>query len=551
MEGAEYIAKCLKQQGVKDIFGIVGVPITPIADACQSLGIHFYGFRNEQSAGYAASVYGYLTKKPGCCLTVSGPGMLHALPGILNATGNCWPMMLISSSPDRALTMKGAFQEGPQLPVASLYSKYAAQVHSLEKFPYILEQATRASIYGKPGGVYIELPADVITSKIEEAKMMSSPSSSVFSSEFELIPAHQKYIDAAISLLVHSSSPLVIIGKGAAYARADLELLKFLEKTNIPFLASPMGKGVVPDTHPLCVGASRSLALKKADVIMVVGARMNWMFGFGQAPQFSDSVKFIKVDISAETIHDNVRADVPLIGDAKVIIDQLTKAASDTKIVNNDGAWFSELRQKNQANKEGLEKQCKDDTVPMIYHRVFSEISKYINDNTILVNEGANTMDIGRLVLQNTKPHQRLDAGTLGTMGVGLGYSIAASVACPDKKIIAVQGDSAFGFSGMELETICRYNLPICVIIVNNNGIYTGLATHTPGMTVPTTSLLPNCRYEKIIEAFGGKGFYATNPKELEDSSKKALEDHKDEPTCVNIMIKPEGALPKIIQTRH
>jgi len=249
-------------------------------------------------------------------------------------------------------------------------------------------------------------------------------------------------------------------------------------------------------------------------------------------------------------VHENVRATIGLIGDAKVIVDQLYLRAMEQNLeIRNDDPWWVELRQKNQANKESLEKLCNDDSFPLTYHRVLSEIKKYITDDTILVNEGANTMDLGRLIIPNTQPRQRLDAGTLGTMGVGLGYAIAAALVHKDKKVIAVEGDSAFGFSGLEVETMCRYDLPVCVIIINNNGIYKGIDALEKGVSVPPTVYVPNARYEKIMEAVGGKGYFITKADELGPTLHDAIITNRNIPTCVNIMIKTEGTTPKIIAT--
>jgi 2-hydroxyacyl-CoA lyase 1 len=548
MDGPTFIAKTLKQQGIEIIFGIVGVPITPIAEAAQKEGIKFYGFRNEQSAGYAASVAGYLTKKPACCITVSGPGMLHALPGLLNATSNCWPMLLLSSAPDSRKLQQGAFQEAPQLNVAAAYAKYSARVESLVRLPMLLEQAMRSSVYGRPGGVYIEIPGDVINSKINENEILHRPAVG----DVEPISAHPKYVEEALRLLSDAKRPLLIFGKGAAYSRAGDELLKFVETTKIPFLASPMGKGLISDLHPLSVGAARSLALKQADVVLLVGARLNWMFDFGSSQQFSPEVRFIKVDISAENVHDNVRAAVPLVGDAREVIGQLNSSLSSRPFtVDESGQWWKDLKQKNEANKALLEKQCQDTSFPLMYHGVLSEIRKYITDDVILVNEGANTMDFGRVVFSNTQPQQRLDAGTLATMGVGVGYAIAAAIVSPNKKVIAVEGDSAFGFSGMELETICRYQLPVSVIIINNNGIYRGVDTIDQNSPIPPTVLSPNARYEKMMEAFGGKGYYASTIEEVRNVLHDALVTNKHLPSCVNIMIKPDSFTPKIVANTH
>jgi len=321
-----------------------------------------------------------------------------------------------------------------------------------------------------------------------------------------------------------------------------------VEKRGIPFLSSPMGKGVVSDIHENCVSGARSLALQGADVILLVGARLNWMFSYGGAPTFSESVKIIQIDICMEELHSNKQAEVALMGDATQVLKQLIQATAEfpkSDIV----LWWDKLKAKLQSNAVSLEKKILDDSKPIKYHFILSKIASLIPKDSIIVNEGANTMDIGRVVLPNYYPRTRLDAGSTGAMGVGIGYAIAAAITHPDKKIIAVEGDSAFGFSGMEVEVACRYKLNIIFIVLNNGGIYKGqttedMASKNPVLLSPT-SLTPNSRYEKIIEAFGGKGFYLDDPSQAESTLREALSTNT--PTIVNIVIDASGPVPSIV----
>eukprot|EP01113_Clastostelium_recurvatum_P035588 TRINITY_DN4980_c0_g1_i2.p1 TRINITY_DN4980_c0_g1~~TRINITY_DN4980_c0_g1_i2.p1 ORF type:complete len:598 (-),score=125.03 TRINITY_DN4980_c0_g1_i2:23-1753(-) len=575
MDGAELLAQSLKAQGATHIFGVVGVPITAAAVCAQKQGLGFYGFRNEQAASYAASVTGYLTQFPGICMTVSGPGMIHALPGVLHSTTNCWPMLLISSTCDVSSYGRGAFQEVDTLSAARLYTKYAARIDTASRIPYFVEQAIRSCLHGRPGPAYLEIPANVLSEKIAgdpKAPLILPPLAPI---PISVAPVHE--VNRALTLIKDAKRPLVVIGKGAAYARAEEELLQFVERSGLPFLPSPMGKGVVSDRHPQCVAAARSLALQQSDVVLLVGARLNWMFNYGAHPTFNENVKFIQVDICPEEIHQNVRATIALQGDAKAIIHQLNEAlGASTSLQSRDGDWWRSLDAKNANNKVLLDKQCNEVTHPLNYHPVLAAIQQYMPEDAILVNEGANTMDIGRLVLQNNLPRQRLDAATHGTMGVGLGYAIAAAVAHNKKRhVVAIQGDSAFGFCGMEVEVACRYNLPITFIVINNNGIYRGvddLAGETSAVAIPPTVLSPGTRYDRIAEAFGGKGYNASTMDELHaalqeifgakrgeaqsssspssSSSSSGGDDVSVRGTCIlNIVIKSEGPLPKILSS--
>uniref|UniRef100_A0A9L0K9J9 2-hydroxyacyl-CoA lyase n=1 Tax=Equus asinus TaxID=9793 RepID=A0A9L0K9J9_EQUAS len=488
--GAKVIAQALKTQGVKYMFGVVGIPVTEIAFAAQELGIRYVGMRNEQAACYAASAVGYLTDRPGVCLVTSGPGLINALTGMANANMNCWPLLVIGGSCERSQETMGAFQELPQ--------------------------AVRSSIYGRPGACYVDMPADIVDLKVNVSSIkyveccMPPPVSM----------ADGSAVCMAASVLRNAKQPLIIIGKGAAYARAEEAVWKLVEQCKLPFLPTPMGKGVIPDNHPNCVGAARSRALQFADVIVLFGARLNWILHFGLPPRFRPDVKFIQVDICAEELGNNVRPAVTLLGDINAVTKQ-------------------ELASKN--------------SLPMNYFTVFYHVQEQLPKDCFVVSEGANTMDIGRTVLQNYLPRHRLDAGTFGTMGVGLGFAIAAAVVAKDRnpgqRVICVEGDSAFGFSGLEVETICRYNLPIVLLVVNNNGIYQGFNADTwkemlkfgdATFVAPPLSLLPNAHYEQVMTAFGGNGYFVQTPEELQKCLSQSLAD-TTKPSLINIMIEPQA----------
>ncbi|XP_014645220.1 PREDICTED: 2-hydroxyacyl-CoA lyase 1 isoform X3 [Ceratotherium simum simum] len=516
VSGAKVIAQALKTQGVKYMFGIVGIPVMEIAVAAQEVGIKYVGMRNEQAACYAASAVGYLTGRPGACLVVSGPGLIHALGGMANANMNCWPLIVIGGSSESSQETMGAFQEFPQVEACRLYSKFSARPSSIEAIPSIIEKAVRSSIYGRPGACYVDIPADFVNLQVKVNSVkyieccMPPPVSM----------AETSAVCMAASVIRNAKQPLLIIGKGAAYAHAEEGIRKLVEQCKLPFLPTPMGKGVIPDNHPNCVGAARSRALQFADVIVLFGARLNWILHFGLPPRYQPDVKFIQVDICAEELGNNVRPAVTLLGDINAVTKQKL------------------------ASKKSL---------PMNYYTVFYHVQEQLPRDCFVVSEGANTMDIGRTVLQNYLPRHRLDAGTFGTMGVGLGFAIAAAIVAKDRnpgqRVICVAGDSAFGFSGMEVETICRYNLPIVLLVVNNNGIYQGFDINTwkemlkfgdATAVAPAHSLLPNSHYEQVMTAFGGKGYFVQTPEELQKSLRQGLAD-TTKPSLINIMIEPQA----------
>ncbi|XP_077159472.1 2-hydroxyacyl-CoA lyase 1 isoform X1 [Paroedura picta] len=550
VSGAGLIAEALKMQNVEYMFGIVGVPVTEIAVAAQASGIKYVGMRNEQAASYAASAVGYLTGRPGVCLVVSGPGLVHALAGMANANVNCWPLIVIGGSSDRNQETMGAFQEFPQVETCRLYSKFSARPSSLEAIPAVIEKAVRNSIYGRPGACYVDIPGDFVNMQVNKSSVRyvgccPAPPISM---------AEESAVSKAASFIAHSRKPLLIIGKGAAYARAEGSIRKLVDCCGLPFLPTPMGKGVVPDNHPCCVAAARSRALQTADVIILLGARLNWILHFGLPPRFRPDVKFIQVDICAEELGNNVRPAAALLGDIKVVTEQLLEHLNRKLWKYPSGTeWWSELQAKIRTNEETSKVLSLRKQKLMNYYTVFHHIRELLPKDCILVSEGANTMDIGRTMLPNYHPRHRLDAGTFGTMGVGLGFAIAAAMFTkdhnPEQRVVCIEGDSAFGFSGMEMETICRYNLPIIMIIVNNNGIYSGFDSDTwkemvelggPATHAPPVCLLPNAHYEQIASAFGGKGYFVQTPEELQAALKRSLAE-KRVPSLINVMIDPQS----------
>ena len=549
LDGGTVLVRSLREHGIEYMFGIVGIPVVEVAYAAQIAGIKYVGMRNEQSASYAASSIGYMTDRPGVCLVVSGPGLIHALAGMSNAQQNCWPLIVIGGASDTNQESMGAFQECPQVEYARPYCKFAARPSSADQIPAFVEKAVRVSLSGRPGVCYLDLPGDMLRAAVNGLDVKWKEKF-----EFPLRPfANPEAVKSAVEVLKNAERPLVIIGKGAAYTRAENDTRDLIERTGLPFLPTPMGKGVIPDSHPQCVIAARSKALARADVILLLGARFNWILHFGLPPRFSENLRLIQADICAEEIGNNVPASVALIGDLKMVISQLKTAVESIPSSSfNKSKWWEELKAKITLNKESTARLSQDPTLPMNYYRMYAELCKFIPEDSIIVNEGANTMDIGRIMILNEAPRHRLDAGTFGTMGVGTGFAIAAAMVArdtePQKKVLCIQGDSAFGFSGMEIETAARYKLPIIFVIVNNNGIYNGLSEDDwngivengddPTLALPPTLLLPTARYEKMIEAFGCKGYYAYSPQQIGEAMKEALNE-TNSPSIIHIRVDP------------
>ncbi|XP_013148197.1 PREDICTED: 2-hydroxyacyl-CoA lyase 1 isoform X2 [Papilio polytes] len=552
IDGNNILAESLKKQGVEYVFGIVGIPVIETSLAFQAAGLKYIGMRNEQAACYAAQAIGYLTGKPGVCLAVSGPGLLHCIGGMANAQVNCWPLLVIAGSCPEDHEGIGGFQEWLQVESSRMYSKYAARPPSARLIPQHVEKAVRLASAGRPGVAYLDMPATLLTAEVDEDKVPLD-----YYNAGAIHPAHPDpaLVEQAAELLAKAERPLVIVGKGAAYARAEHAVRQLVDNTKIPFLPTPMGKGVVSDDSPWCVSAARTQALLQADVVLLLGARLNWMLHFGQPPRYAPGVKVIQVDISAEELNNSIKSEIAVHSDIKPFAEALTQKLSEKKFSLQPAGnkWWQTLQDKQKKNTEFVEAQANDKSVPLNYYAVFKCVQANIPKDAVIVSEGANTMDIGRGVLLNTLPRHRLDAGTFGTMGVGPGFAVAAAMWCrdhaPGKRVVCVEGDSAFGFSGMEIETMFRYKLPVIIIIVNNNGIYSGFDKDTMqefqsygdvSQSTPPTALTPEVHYEKMMEMFGESGHLCRTVEDIEAAVKKALS-VTDKPSIINILINPQS----------
>jgi len=537
-DGFHLVVDALKLNGIDTIYGVAGIPITDLARLAQTEGIRYIGFRHEQSAGNAAAISGYLTQKPGICLTVSAPGFLNGLVALANATTNGFPMIQISGSSDRQIIdlQQGDYEELDQMNAAKPYTKASYRVEKPEDIGIGVARAIHAAVSGRPGGVYLDLTADVLGAVLDAVAGKNSLVRVVDPAPRQ-IPAPES-IKRALDLLASAQRPLIILGKGAAYAQADADIRSFIEKTGISFLPMSMAKGLLPDSHPQSAAAARSLVLAQADVVMLIGARLNWLLGHGKAPQWSPTVKFIQVDISPTEMDSNRPTAAPIVGDIGSALSALLTTLKPGS-VRPSAAWLKAIADRKQHNAASMAARLAKNPNPMDFYSALRAIRDVLADkpDVYVVNEGANTLDFGRNVIDMHEPRKRLDAGTWGVMGIGMGYAIGAAVTS-GKRVVAIEGDSAFGFCGMEIETICRYELPVVTVVFNNGGIYRGDdVNHSGGADPSPTILMKNARYDKVIEAFGGIGHHVTDPQALTNALTDALASGK--PTIINCVIDP------------
>ena len=537
-DGFHLVINALKLNDINTIYGVPGIPITDLGRLAQAEGMRVISFRHEQHAGNAASIAGYLTQKPGICLTVSAPGFLNGLTALANATTNCFPMILISGSSEREIVdlQQGDYEEMDQLAIAKPLCKAAFRVLHAEDIGTGVARAIRAAVSGRPGGVYLDLPAKLFSQTMDAVAGQNSLVKVVDAAPRQL-PAPES-ITRALDVLKSATKPLIILGKGAAYAQVDETIKGFVEKSGVPYLPMSMAKGLLPDDHPQSAGAARSLVLKEADVVMLIGARLNWLLSHGKGKTWGEpgAKKFIQVDIEPREMDSNVRIVAPVVGDIGSSLSEMNKAMGD-KWAKPPVDWINAIQERKEVNLTKMASKLMSNQLPMNFHSALGALRKIVKQrpDAILVNEGANTLDFARSIIDVYKPRKRLDVGTWGIMGIGMGAAIAAAVETGER-VLAVEGDSAFGFSGMEIETICRYNLPVCIVVFNNNGIYRGTDVNpTGGADVAPTVFVKDSRYDLMMQAFGGVGAYVTSADELTQAVNEAMESGK--PTLVNAII--------------
>ena len=537
-DGFHLVVDALKCNGIDTIFGLVGIPITDLARLAQAEGLRFIGFRHEQHAGNAAAIAGYLTQKPGICLTVSAPGFLNGLTALANATTNCFPMILISGSSEREIVdlQQGDYEEMDQLNAARPYAKAAYRVLHAEDIGIGVARAIRAAVSGRPGGVYLDLPAKLLAQTLDAERGRKSLVRVVDPAPRQ-IPAPEA-VARALGVLKSAKRPLILLGKGAAYAQADAAVRALVEKSGIPYLPMSMAKGLLPDNHPQSAAAARSYVLAEVDVVMLIGARLNWLLSHGKGKTWGapNPKRFVQIDIAPTEIDSNVEIAAPLIGDVGSCAAALL-AGIDDGFPQVDADWIAAINERKGKNLAKMAATLDQNPSPMNFHSALRAIRDVLRErpDIYLVNEGANTLDFARSIIDMQEPRKRLDSGTWGIMGIGMGFAIGAAVTM-GKQVVAVEGDSAFGFSGMEVETICRYDLPVCIVVFNNNGVYRGTDVNpTGGRDAAPTVFVKGARYDRMMEAFGGIGRHATTPEELGAALREAIASGK--PTLINAVI--------------
>lgn len=538
LTGMDVLARALKEVGVDTVYGLVGIPITEAAYLIQGQGIRFISFRHEQQAGMAAATHGFLTKKPGVVMTVSSLGCLNGLTALANATVNCYPVIQISGASDPAMVDMnlGTYEQLDQFNTAKSLCKAAFRCTHATDIPSAVFRAYRTAVSGRPGGVYIDMTTPALA-EIVDADTVEK----LFYKPVDLYSPtapNPASVESAVELLASAKQPAIILGKGAAYAQVDDKIKTLIEKYQIPYFPMSMAKGLMPDDGPLSALSCRSTIMAKADVVMFIGARINWLLSFGKGKKWNPDAKLIQLDIDPEEIDRNRKIDAPVVGDMGLALDSILAGLEGRKMAA-DPTWVESLQAETKIKDAKFKERLEEarTAMPMTHWTALGAIKPILaaNPDIILVNEGANTLDDTRDTISMSLPRHRVDCATWAIMGMGMGSAIGAAVAT-GKSVVAIEGDSAFGFSGMDFSSICRFDLPVTVVIFNNGGIYNGIGKPLDNTTDPApTTLNINARYDLVGQAFGAKSYRATTPDELSKALTEAIASKK--PCLIDVQL--------------
>jgi thiamine pyrophosphate-dependent acetolactate synthase large subunit-like protein len=513
--GSEIIARCLQKEGVKDLFYIMGGPMLLAEATCVKEGIRMIDVRHEQAAAFACQAYSRLKQVPSICMAASGPGVTNLITGMANALVDCCPVVALGGSSPLSQFGRQVFQEIDQVELMRGCCKYVDRLINLKRIPQQINFALQKAISGKPGPVYLDCPGDMLYQKIDENLVDWSFAGRPMLDSRPMGDPRQ--VDALISALAEAKNPVIVSGSGVIWSRAWAEMQAFVEAAGIPFYTTPQGRGVVPDDHQYAYPSMRSGAFRDADLIIVLGTRMNYIIGHASPPRFGPTAKIARIDVDPAEIAAAARyVDIPIVGDCKAVLGQLLQGIKGRINPDKYAGWRKQLADGEQAKRSsaGANKLQEDGDIHPV--RMLEAVRDFMNRDAILCVDGQETLNFGRLTMPTFSPAHRLNSGPFGTMGVGMPFGVGAKVACPDKQVIVVHGDGSMGLNAMELDTAIRHKIPLLVVISLNGGWTGDPKREKPGRDLGYT------RYDKICEALGGYGEYITKVEDIRPALERA-----------------------------
>ena len=523
LTGSELLARALASQGMDTLFYLMGGPMLETESACIKLGVRAVDTRHEQAAALMAHAYSRLTRRPGVCMGCSGPGTTNLVTGVANAFVDAAPLIAVGGSSPRVYLEMEAFQEIDQVAVMRPITKWATRILDARRIPELVATAFRQATTGRPGPVYLDLPGDILGEAVDESAVK-------FPARWQ--PARRGQGDSAsiaeaIALLARAERPLIVGGSGAWWSDAAAAFQAFVEATGIPFYTTPISRGTVPEDHELAFLNARAKAFSEVDVLLVVGTRFNFVIQFGRPPRFAADAKIIQVDINPTELNHNREADVPIAGDARAVLEQLTAEARGKIDKGRYGRWVSRLKVLDTEKASEMDKQMSSEDTPIHPLRLCKEVRDFLQRDAILVVDGQEILNYGRQSIPTYVPGHRLNSGVFGCMGVGLPFGIGAKVARPNTQVVVLHGDGSYGINGMEIDTAVRHNIPVLVVVSLNGGWTADPQQNKPGRNLGYT------RYDKVAQDFGAYGEYVEKPAEIRPALERAWASGK--PAVVNV----------------
>lgn len=517
--GSEIVAKAMKHEGVSDFFYIMGGPMLAVESACLKLGLRGIDVRHEQAAAFAGFAYARLLNKPGFCMAASGPATTNLVTGVAHAWADCTPIVALGGAAPVSTWHRGAFQDTDQLALFKPITKWADRVHHPKRIPELIHLAIAQAMTGRTGPTYLDLPGDILYQEIDEATV-EYPDPFDYAKRARPA-ANAADVKAIVELLAKAKQPVLVTGSGVQWSQADKEMLAFVEAAGIPFYTTPQGRGVIPEDHKYSYLTSRAAAFKDADLILVVGTRMNYIIGNAAPPRWNASAKIVRIDIDPVEIASAPRKlDVGVVADAKIAFGQLTEAIKGKVTPATYEGWRERLRARNVQKMAEAEQSLSNNQSPIHPLRLCKEVRDFMDRDCVLCVDGQETLNYARQAIPQYTARHRINSGAYGTMGVGMPFGLGAKAALPDKQVIVLHGDGSWGMNAMEFDTVMRHNLPVLVVISQNGG-WTG----DPDKNKPGRDLgYP--RYDKFAECFGGHGEYVEKPEDIRpalDRAKKAV----------------------------
>lgn len=515
LTGSEILARCLRKEGTENLFFLMGGPMLLAESSCIKEGIRMIDVRHEQAAAFMAQAYSRLLQKPGVCMAASGPGVTNLVTGLANALIDCAPVVAIGGSSPISQFGRQVFQEIDQVALMRGCTKHVDRVHNLKRIPQQVNFALQKSMAGKPGPAYLDFPGDILYQKIDESAVDWSFCGRPLLDARPLGDPRQ--ITKLIDALAAARKPLLVSGSGVIWSRASGEMQALVEKIGIPFYTTPQGRGVVPDDHPYSYLAMRSTAFRDADLIVVLGTRMNYIIGHAAPPRFSATATIARIDIDAEEMATAARAvDIPIVGDCRMVLGQLIDGIGHRITPETYKSWRESLAEGEAAKRAsaGANRPAENGEIHPV--RLLEEIRDFARRDAVLCVDGQEILNFGRQTLPTFVPGHRLNSGPFGTMGVGLPFGIGAKIAEPDTQVIVVHGDGSFGLNAMELDTAVRHHIPILVVISLNGGWTADPKRDKPGRDLGYT------RFDRIAEALGAYGEYVSQPEDIRPALERA-----------------------------